>query len=116
MDVQQATVLRQMVGQVAEFRGSGLPIDRLAANLRGLFDATGIRSPDLRDEFQDLWTDIDMESELRTESWAPPGAASDERLTRALDSLIVWARESVAASDGQRASLPIRLASVRTDG
>jgi hypothetical protein len=93
MDVQQATLLEQMVGQAAELRGGGLPIDRLAANLRGLFDATGIRSPDLRDEFQDLWADIDIESELRTEPWAPPGAVSDERLTRALDSLIVG-RES----------------------
>jgi hypothetical protein len=107
VDSQQAGLVEQMVDQVTVHREGGLDIKRLAANLRGLFDATGIRSPELRDEFQALWGEIDMKAELRTEPWAPPGAASDERLDAALDSLVIWAGDAVRRSDGQRAEVPL---------
>lgn len=50
---------------------------KLAEDLRGLFDACDPRDLSIRDSFYDLWADLDAECELRTESWAPPGAADD---------------------------------------
>ena len=57
----------------------------------GLMGAADLQDPSIRSSFYDLWQLIDAEAHLRTEGWAPPGAADDERLNQALNDLQAWA-------------------------
>jgi hypothetical protein len=56
--------------------------------------------PAVREEFEELWARIDGELELRTEPWAPPGAASDVDLERYLDDLRAWVTQLLHRSSG----------------
>jgi hypothetical protein len=54
--------------------------------------------PALRDAFEEQWARIDGELELRTESWAPAGSASDADLARYLDGREQWVSELLRSS------------------
>ena len=64
--------------------------ERGSGNLRGLYVEADPHDPVVRSQFEGLWSAVDGELELRTESWAPPGAASDEHLQRVLDRFRSW--------------------------
>jgi hypothetical protein len=78
-------------------------VDVLATNLHGLGEAADFHSADLRDDFYELWTRIDMEAETRTEGWAPPGPASDAALMEYLDALLAWVEARLADRNYERA-------------
>ncbi|MEU9886898.1 hypothetical protein [Sphaerisporangium sp. NPDC051011] len=84
-------MIKQMVERIDLYREGGLSLPKLVADLRGLFDASGLRGWAESDAFYDLWVDLDSESDIRTETWAPPDSADDARLAAALDGLRAWA-------------------------
>jgi hypothetical protein len=88
---------------VQRFRAGAVAVDVLAENLRGLAEAADFKSDHLRDDFLDLWSRIDMEAELRTEPWAPPGSGNDEVLRDGLDALTSWVNARLADDNHERA-------------
>ncbi|MEU4540286.1 hypothetical protein AB0G15_36150 [Streptosporangium sp. NPDC023825] len=74
-----------------------IPLSKLAEDLRGLLEVADPRELSIRDSFEELWVELDAESELRTEAWAPPGLADDVRLREILQQLRSWV-ERYAAS------------------
>lgn len=68
----------------------------LLADLRGLFVEANPHDALLQDEFAQLWNEIEMEYELRTEAWAPAGSADDRRLASGLAALRRWAASTLA--------------------
>lgn len=99
VDDHQRRLLREMQDQVRQFRRGSLPVDRLAENLRGLFEAADLKSAEVRGDFESLWARVDAESELRTEPWAPVGQASDAALNDALDAVMSWVRGQLDDAD-----------------
>jgi hypothetical protein len=65
-------------------------LGQLVADLRGLYVEADPHDPRIRVDFEMHWSAVDAEHELRTERWAPTGAASDERLARAVASFRSW--------------------------
>jgi hypothetical protein len=91
MDDHQRGLFGRMLDHIDAYESGRLPLPKLVQDLRGLFDAANPRELSVRDHFEDLWSVIDGESELRTEPWAPPGAADDQRLAATLGALRNWA-------------------------
>ena len=87
-----------MMVEVDRFRSGDLPLARLVDDLRGLYVEADPHEPHVRSEFEVLWSRLDGENELRTEPWAPHGAASDTNLASYLDEFTAWVR-SVLAND-----------------
>ena len=56
----------------------------------------------LIDEFWNHFAEIDMECELRTEGWAHPGSASDERLRQVLRNYKTWVADVLASASNER--------------
>ena len=79
-----------MLDEVDVFRAGQIDLARLASNLRGLLGASDMHGMELEREFWDHFAEIDMELELRTEEWAPPGASSDKRLDEGLTGFREW--------------------------
>lgn len=79
-----------MLERVSEFEAGSLDLGRLCRDLRGLFVEADPHDWSIRDGFEEFWSPIDGEHELRTEAWAPPGAASDANLRRVLDEFKGW--------------------------
>lgn len=79
-----------MLKRVDHYREGATSLEKLLVDLRGLYDAADIHDGDIRAAFESYWSPIDGEHELRTESWAPPGLASDERLADLLDEFSRW--------------------------
>jgi hypothetical protein len=67
-----------------------ISLPKLVEDLVGLFDAADPHELSVRDSFRWLWSDLDAESELRTEPWAPPGLADDIHLSEVLHGLRSW--------------------------
>jgi len=88
---------------IERFRAGTVAVDVLAKNLHGLGEAADFHSADLRDDFYGVWIGIDMETETRTEGWAPPGSASDVALAEYLDALLAWVDARLADSNYERA-------------
>lgn len=53
----------------------------------------------VRDEFELHWSPLDGELELRTQPWAPAGAADDRHLASLLEAFGSWVDEVVVAAD-----------------
>jgi hypothetical protein len=87
-----------MLGLVASYEKGEIDLTQLVAALRVEYTEADPHDAHIRDGFELKWVQIDGENELRTESWAPEGAASDPRLTEALDLFCGWVR-SVLATD-----------------
>jgi hypothetical protein len=79
-----------MLDQISDYNAGRLGLGALVRDLRGLYVEADPHDAGVRDQFEVMWSPIDAEHELRTEPWAPPGSASDEALTRALDAFAEW--------------------------
>ena len=69
-----------MLDRVAAFEQGRSELGALVGDLRGLFVEADPHDQRIRDDFEVVWSRLDHESELRTESWAPSEARSDERI------------------------------------
>ncbi len=85
-----------MLAAVDTYRSGRLPLDRLVSDLRGLFVEADPHERATQDRFEEIWSRLDGQWELRSEPWAPPGAASDEALSRDLDEFTAWIRDVLA--------------------
>ena len=86
-----------MLIEVTNCESGQLSLAQLVADLRGLYVAADPHDPDLRSDFETVWSRIDAEHELRTESWAPPGSAIEENLTAALQQFRDWVERVLIA-------------------
>jgi hypothetical protein len=76
---------RQMLDRLDAFERDDVTLRRLVSDLRGLYVEADPHDPSVRTNFERAWSSLDAEHELRTETWAPSGAASEEGLRGALD-------------------------------
>ncbi len=77
-------------------------LSKLSSDLKGLMGASDLHDESLIDDFWNYFARIDMELELRTESWAPPDSASDEALRDALDRYRAWVQHVLETTNGER--------------
>jgi hypothetical protein len=91
-----------MTESVDDFRAGQLDLRKLLNDLRGLMAAADLQDQAIIDEFWNHDAPIDMQLELRTEDWAPPGAASDEVLDQALTDFRRWATGVLDWPDDER--------------
>jgi hypothetical protein len=90
-----------MAESVDVYRTGGMDLRKLVQDLQGLMGAAGLHRQALIDEFWCYEAPIDMELELRTEDWAPPGSGNDQALDRALADFRRWVMEVLASTDDQ---------------
>lgn len=90
---------QSMLDRVADYRAGSVSLGRLVADLRGLYVEADPHDPEIRRDFEAAWSPIDGQSELRSEAWAPPGAASDATLDRVLNEFVQWVVAVLAADD-----------------
>ncbi|MEV7012637.1 hypothetical protein [Streptosporangium sp. NPDC051022] len=91
MEDHQRALIGRMVEHLDLYASSQTSLPKLVEDLRGLFEASDPRELGIRDSFQWLWAELDMENDLRTEPWAPAGSADDVRLAEVIDALRSWA-------------------------
>lgn len=89
-----------MLDEIVDFQHGRKELDRLISDLRGLFVEADPHDPEVREVFEAKWAPIDGEHELRTESWAPKGAASEVRLSRLIEEFRYWVVTLIAADVG----------------
>ena len=87
-----------MVSQVDAFRMGQKTLRQLVDDLRGLYVAADAHDQTVQDEFEDHWSTLDVELALRSEPWAPAGAANDQTLTEALVDFESWIQGLLASS------------------
>jgi hypothetical protein len=87
-----------MLNRVHEYEEGQLSLGKLVDDLRGLYVEADPHEARIRDQFESNWVQIDHENELRTESWAPSGIASDAQLAQHLKRFQDWV-EGVLADD-----------------
>jgi hypothetical protein len=87
----------QMLVRTEGFKADRQDLGRLTDDLRGLFVEADPHDMTIRSEFESYWSPIEGENELRTESWAPPGSASDANLDSALEAFSGWVRNLLAS-------------------
>ena len=102
MDDHQRRVWGRMITVLDDFDAGVIDLSTLCSQLKGLLGASDIHGEALIREFWDHFLQIDMELELRTESWAAPGAASDHRLRAALTHYRRWVEATLAAPSNVR--------------
>lgn len=86
-----------MLERIDAYRAGSVTLAGLVNDLRGLFVEADPHDHPTRDDFEAHWSPIDAEYELRTEAWAPPGAASDERLAEVVASFASWVQSIIDA-------------------
>ena len=101
VDDHQRKMWAAMLIQIGEYRAGRLRLGALIGGLRGLFVEADPHDAAIREQFEDMWSPIDAEHELRTEPWAPAGSASDEALDQALDTFTEWV-SAILAADSTR--------------
>jgi hypothetical protein len=92
----------RMLDQLDDYNGGRIDLGHLINNLRGLLGAADIHDSDTIEAFGWRLAAIDSEHELRTEPWAPPGAATEKALAAALDDFRTWATSLLNKSDNER--------------
>lgn len=90
MEDYKRALISQMAARLDLYDSGGISLPKLAEDLRGRFEAADPREPSIRDSFEELWAELDAESELRTKAWAPPGLADDAHLCEILHRLRSW--------------------------
>jgi hypothetical protein len=95
MDDHQRAMWYRMLDRIEGYRRGELSLARLVDDLHGLVVEADPHVPAIRDHFESIWQRLDGELELRTEPWAPPGAANDVALAGYLDDLQSWVATSV---------------------
>jgi hypothetical protein len=98
VDEHQRASWTHMLERVASFERGELDLGQLVAALRSEYVEADPHDARIRSEFESMWAPIDDENELRTESWAPPEAANNDRLPELLRAFCSWV-EQVLASD-----------------
>jgi hypothetical protein len=93
VDDHEREMWNRMLGAVDGYRAGRLKLDRLVSDLRGYFVEADPRTQAIRGQFEIMWSSLDAEWELRSEPWAPPGAANDQTLSRTLDEFCDWVRD-----------------------
>jgi hypothetical protein len=73
MDAQQRSMWMRIVERIDDYERDDGDLGKLVRDLRGLFVEADPHDP-----------------ELRTEPWAPAGAANDEKLSTSLDAFKSW--------------------------
>lgn len=91
MEGHQRRVWEQMLRTLDEYEMGTLTLARLVEDLPGYLAAADMKKRDIIDGFWDVFSPIEGEHELRTEPWAPPNSASDERLAEAVRRFRAWA-------------------------
>jgi hypothetical protein len=91
-----------MLERIDAFEAGTLGLTKLASDLKGLLAASDLHDTGLISEFWHHFQQIDMENELRTEGWAPAGAASDDALRDAATDYRRWVERVLATTDHQR--------------
>ena len=91
-----------MLDQVAAFRCGELDLTHLVAGLRAEYVEADPHNAKVRTEFESKWVAMDAENELRTEPWAPRDAASDDRLSEALDAFCSWVQQLLTADSSSQ--------------
>jgi hypothetical protein len=94
---------QRMIERVDDFDIGEDDLGSLVRDLRGLFVEADPHDAEARSEFESHWSSIDAEHELRSEPWAPPGAASDDALARSLGAFRSWSK--VSSRPTRRASM-----------
>jgi hypothetical protein len=102
VDDHQRRVWRTMIEVIDAYESGAIALQKLASDLRGLLGAADLHDQTLVTEFWNYFVEIDMELELRTEGWAPPGSSSDERLNEALRVYRRWAEQVLSETDNLR--------------
>jgi hypothetical protein len=91
-----------MIEALDRYESGEIDLAKLVDDLRGLLKASDLQASELIGEFWNHFQEIDMELELRTEGWVPPGSASDTRLREALASYRTWVSQVLASTDDRR--------------
>ena len=99
MDEHQRAMWSRMLDLIERYRRDEVSLGRLVDDLRGLVVEADPHDPGIRDHFELAWSRLEGELELRTEPWAPPGAASDRSLETYLADLQSWIVGSVLSSE-----------------
>jgi hypothetical protein len=102
VDEHQRRVWNRMVEALDAFTAGEMNLITLASQLRGLVGAADLHDTNLVSQFWDVFQEIDMELELRAETWAPAGSASDERLAAGVAALRSWATALLSRTDTER--------------
>lgn len=102
MDDHQRRVWSRMIEYIEDYERGALGLGALCSSLEGLLGASDLRDQGLVEEFWNHFVEIDAEHELRTEAWAPVGAASDERLRQALAAYKAWVRDVLSTTDDSK--------------
>jgi hypothetical protein len=82
---------------VADYERPELDLSQLIQDLRGLYIEADPHDASIRRDFEAHWSPIDAQDELRTQSLAPAGAASEEDLASALDRFSSWVEGVLSA-------------------
>ena len=91
--------LEQMRKQIESYKDGSLALPKLVENLRGLFEASDVYRDPTRTEFEDVWSQISYQWELRSESWAPSDWIKESELDDAIQHFESWL-ESYSSVDG----------------
>ena len=101
MDDHQREMWHRMIALVDRYEpGDGIALGKLVSDLRGLFIEADPQDSSTRSEFEIWCAPIDGEHELRTEPWAPAGAANDDRLNEHLAEFRRWVNRVLDADAG----------------
>lgn len=99
MDDHQRSIWVRMLQRIDDYRSESISLGQLVGDLSGLFTAADSHDAQVQSDFLSHWSPIEGELELRTEAWAPRGAASDERLSTLVDEFEVWVRYILESAD-----------------
>lgn len=91
----------RMIARVGKFRQGEMSLARLVDDLRGLYVERILMIRLSATPFEQHWSIIDSELEIRTEPWASPGAASEQRLTEALVDFESWVQGLLVTSGSE---------------
>ena len=97
MDDHQRRMWAAMLDEISLYRAGRSGLGPLVRSLRGLQVEADPHDAGVRDQFEVMRSPIDAVHELRTQAWAPAGAARDETLAGALDAFAEWAPDVLAA-------------------
>jgi hypothetical protein len=90
MEPHQQRILGRVADEIERYRSGQASLRGLLTNVWGLFAAADIPESREREEFLELFYELNSEDDAR-QSWMPPGIASDERLDATLTELEAWA-------------------------
>lgn len=82
-----------MLAKIEDFRAGAVSLRQLVDDTRGLYVEADPHDSQVRDEFDEYWSALDVELAQRTEPWAPAGAATEQSLRVAVDEFEWWVKK-----------------------